>query len=81
MDPYSLLKILSGASNTSELVWHYSRNFLLATTELLIESSNVYIETEKKCESLYSFFDACLRGCMVGKSGLVSIVVVVCSSS
>jgi hypothetical protein len=40
----------------------------LATTELFIESGNVYIETKRNVDS---FFHASLRGCMAGKSGVV----------
>jgi hypothetical protein len=40
--------------------YFYSQQFFLATTELFIESGNVYIETKR---NVYSFFDASLRGC------------------
>ena len=43
---------------------------MLATTELFIESGNVYIETKGNVDS-YTVFYASLRGRMARKSGLV----------
>jgi hypothetical protein len=62
-------KVLCLDLDFRRLISKYSRSCFLATTELFIESGNVCIETKRG--PLYSFFDASLRGCIAGKSGLV----------
>jgi hypothetical protein len=62
-----MLKVLKNDNFITAL--KYSRIFILASTELSIESGNVY--TEKKRGFLYSFFDASPRGHMAGKSEII----------